>query len=190
LLNSFQAKNKLSIVDSYLALGQKDEAAKEFMGLMNNLVPKEIKEGDEIPDDFTSNFKKFKSYFGRLGIEDKSAEYARARLDKMKPNLKSIKRASGEVRQLSEILLNHYEDNEQWNKAIELMSEVEEATKVLDYPEKYSTHRKVPYHINKGDIAEAKKLLDEQPRAELFTMGRDGRGVIGGDGGVGGRFVA
>lgn len=171
-------KNKLSIVDSYLALDQKDKAVKEFMGLMNNFVPKEIKEGDEIPDDFTSNFSKFRSYFKRLGIEDKSHKYARARLDRIKPDLKSIKRAPGEVRQLSEIILYHYEDNEQWDKAIELINEVEKATQVLEYPVSFSTDRKSQYHINSGRIEDAKRLLDGEPREKMFSFARDGRGVM------------
>lgn len=171
-------KNRLSIVDSYLALGQRDNAVKEFIGLMSNLVPDEIKEGDEIPDSFTENFSKFKSYFERLGIEDKSHEYARVRLDRIKPDLKSVERVSGEVRQLSEILLYHYEANEQWNKAIELIDEVEEATQVLEYPVSFSTDRRSQYHINAGRIEEARRLLDGESREEMFSFARDGRGVM------------
>jgi len=171
-------KNRLLIVDSYLALGQRDNAVKEFIGLMNNLVPNEIKEGEEIPDSFTENFSQLKSYFERLGIEDKSNIYARARLDKIKPDLKSIKSASGEARQLSEILLHHYKANEQWDKAIELIDEVEDVTKVLQYPISFSTYRKSQYHINAGRIDEARRLLDGQSRTELFSFGRDGYGVM------------
>src|SRR4030042_4443284 len=167
-------KNRLSIVDSYLAMDKREEALKEFLTLMGHWVQSDINMGDEISDEFTSNFSQFKPYFKRLGIDDKSHEYARARLDKIKPDLKSVKRASGEVRQLTEILLHHYDITQQWNNALLLMSEVEEATKVLDYPEKFSNQRKSQYHINTERVDEARELLDSQSRADLFSFARNG----------------
>lgn len=172
-------KNRLSIVDSYLATGNNTDAVEEFMGLMRLLGPDELKLGDKIPVLFTDNFSEFAPYFKRLGIEEnleEVAKYARARLDNLKKSVKPPSKKEDpkehwervEASDLSEILASHYAARGKYQEALNIFNEGED----LPYKNHLSRREHAEFAIRAGNEEKARQLI-KGDETEKGLYGRD-----------------
>ena len=162
-------KNKLSIVDSYLAMEDHASAVESFMGLMKQLVPNELKPGDEIPDLFTGNFSQFYPYFERLGIIDSMesiAGYAKARLEQIEPKEHRDRR---EICKLSEILALYHTGRGEYQEASDIFDAGREQ---LEYKHHLSRRDQAEFALRAGNPDKARQLVVED-EAEKDNFGMD-----------------
>ena len=161
-------KNKLLIVDSYLALNDRNSAVKEFMALMNILIPEEIKEGEPIPELFTENFPEFYPYFGRLGIDFETiARYSKARLESLKGLIKPPAEDEkpeehwkrSELCDLLEILALYHVNKGEFQQASDIF---DEGRKYLEYKNHLSMKEQAEFAIRAGNPKKALELIKEE----------------------------
>lgn len=166
--------NRLSIVDSYVALGDRDSAVSEFMVLMKALIPNEINEGDEIPDLFRSNFEKFYPYFEKLGIVENLetiTRYSRARIEKLKGMIKTPSPKEdpkehwkrSELAKLTEIVGLYNVGRGEYQQASDVFDEGRE---FLEYKHHLSRREQAEFAIRAGNPAKALELIKEDEKDE------------------------
>lgn len=162
-------KNLLSIVDSHLAMGNREAAVDIFMGLVRALGPTEIEMGSQLPELFTDNFTTFHPYFEKLGLEDSItsvAQYAAARLKTIKPK---EHRDRSEICKLTEILTVYYVGKGEYQRASDIFDAGREH---LEYKHHLSRRKQAEFALRAGDTEKAKQLI-AQDDAEKDSMASD-----------------
>ncbi len=167
-------RNKLDIIDSYLALRDKDSASGEFIDLLVQALPEDVNEGEKIPGSFLGNFRAFLPYYDNLGMADNLAsvrKYFYSRFEALKKEIKKHtpnekpeehwKRT--EMSDVTEILADlHCRENE-FRTACDLY---DEGRKFLEYKHHLSFLNQAEFAIMSGDYERASKLIDEDMKGD------------------------
>jgi tetratricopeptide (TPR) repeat protein len=162
-------KNSLAIVDSYLAMDNREEALKVFAELMRTLGPLDLKLGSQLPELFTSHFSVLHPYFEKLGIEESMvtvAQYAAARLKTIVPKKH---RDRSEICELSKILAVYYVSRGDYQKASDIFDAGREQ---LEYKHHLSRSEQAEFALRAGNPDKARELIT-QDDAEKDSMGMD-----------------
>jgi len=167
-------RNRLGIIDSYAALGDKDTASREFIDLLLKALPENVREGEKIPDSFLGNFRAFLPYYNKLGMTDNLAsvrKYLYSRFEALKKEIKKHtpnekpeehwKRT--EMANVTEILADFHCRESEFRTACDLY---DEGRKFLEYKHHLSFLNQAEFAMMSGNYERGLKLIDEDMQRE------------------------
>lgn len=157
-------------IKSYVKLKDFDSARKELLAILTHLMPNDIAEGEELPQEFRKYFTKLVPLFQRLGAGDnigKVLRYANTRLDKLLALARSDKLGkdkeeetnSRELHDLVEILTFLYVAEEKYEEASRVIDNATEVGAKLKYPPRFDYLTQATYLFEAGEYDQITDLI-------------------------------